>query len=493
VVTLVDGVESKVTRVVKTTEFCNAVDKDGNGIEVPNAHLQCYQISDSAGQTRFSAFNTSVDNEFGDGQALTLKRAKRVCVPASQDGSAIPPSLDSFKCYTATIPANTPKFVPVNAQLTDPFETKLMTVQAPESVCNAVQMDGGMPTNPAAQLHCYKIKQVSGQASFIKRALLAGNDFASESLSVPKPKMICVPSTRTAPASCGDGFRDPGEQCDDGDTVPGDGCDEQCRLEACGNSIVNSGEDCDDGPANGTNDCCTTQCHLVDPDNDNVCTRDDMCPADSDNDSDHDGYCVGDAFQPPAIGMDDPCSRAGSAGDWIKPKAQITKLDLPPGQQKLKITGAITIPTGGQPIAPQARGVHLRIVGPTGALVLDQHVPPGFFSTTTPIGWTVKGTPPSKYTYTDKAIPPVQNGIKKITITDKSAKVPGLITFSIVGDRGSYPLASGESPITVALELNDTGTPSGATPGSDQCGEVRYQSAPLLPGCAPGTNKITCK
>ena len=40
---------------MKTTEFCNAVDKDGQAIEDPNAHLQCYQIKDAPGQARFAS------------------------------------------------------------------------------------------------------------------------------------------------------------------------------------------------------------------------------------------------------------------------------------------------------------------------------------------------------------------------------------------------------------------------------------------------------
>ena len=90
-------------------------------------------------------------------------------------------------------------------------------------------------------------------------------------------------------------------------------------------------------------------------------------------------------------------------------------------------------------------------------------------------------------------MPPGRNGIKKIVITDKSAKVPGLIAVVINGDHGNYPLAPGEAPITVALELNDTGNPQGSMPGVDQCGEVHFKLAPLAPTCTPGATKLTCK
>jgi len=312
-------------------------------------------------------------------------------------------------------------------------------------------------------------------------------------LMAQKPKLVCVPSTRANPATCGDGFRDPGEECDDGGIVPGDGCDGQCRLESCGNHIINSGEECDDGVGNGTNECCSALCRRVDPDGDGLCTRDDRCPTDTDNDSDGDGYCVGGTSRPPAIGIDDPCSRVGIAGDWIKPKAVVSKLDQALGLQKLTVKGAFVIPTGGQPIAPQARGVHVRLTGPTGVLVLDEHIPGGFYSTVSPTGWKLGGDPPTKFTYLDKTVPPLRNGIKKLMITNKSSKVPGLITVVINGDRGRYPLAPGETPITVAVELNDTGSPQGSAPGADQCGEVRFVLPPLAPTCAASATKLSCK
>jgi cysteine-rich repeat protein len=492
-VTLADGMETKITRVVKTTEFCNAVDKDGQGIENPNAHLQCYQIKDAPGQARFAASTTAVDNELGTAQPLALKKAKRLCVPAGRDGVPAVVNVDRFKCYSAKIPSGAPKFAPVNSLLADAFESKLATVQGPESICNAVDVDGQAAISPAAELHCYKIKQASGQAAFEQVSLGAMNAFGPEALVAQKAKLVCVPSTRLAPPSCGDGFRDSGEECDDGGLVPGDGCDAQCRLESCGNLIVDSGEECDDGTANGINECCSALCRLVDPDGDGLCTRDDRCPVDTDNDSDGDGYCIGSTSRPPAIGADDPCSRVGGAGDWIKPKILLSKLDQGPGSQKLKVTGAFLIPSGGQPIAPRARGVHLRVIRPGGALVLDEHVPAGFYSTASPVGWKVSGDPANKFIYLDKTLPPLRNGIKKITLTDKSAKVPGLITFVIAGDRGTYSLAPGETPITVALELNDTGNPPGSMPGTDQCGEVRFNLPPLAPTCTPGATKLSCK
>ena len=182
---------------------------------------------------------------------------------------------------------------------------------SPESVCNSVDVDGTGRISPAAELHCYKIKQAPGQAAFDEGRSAGGQRVRAGERRRAEAEAPLRAVDAREPAMCGDGFRDPGEQCDDGNLIPGDGCDAHCRLESCGNGVLNSGEECDDGAANGTDDCCSSLCQLVDPDGDGVCTRDDVCPADTDNDSDGDGYCVGTAFQPPAIGGDDPCSRSG--------------------------------------------------------------------------------------------------------------------------------------------------------------------------------------
>src|SRR5205085_6296327 len=107
--------------------------------------------------------------------------------------------------------------------------------------------------------------------------------------------------------------------------------------------------------------------------------------------------------------------------------------------------------------------------------------------------WKVAGDPATKFNYLDKAVPAVQNGIKKVTLTDKSAKARGLIAFVIQGDRGNYPIAPGEAPISVAIELNDLGNPPGSMPGIDQCGEVRFNLPPLAPTCTAAATKLTCK
>ena len=59
---------------------------------------------------------------------------------------------------------------------------------------------------------------------------------------------------------------------------------------------------------------------------------------------------------------------------------------------------------------------------------------------------------------------------------------------------GTYLLAPGQEPLTIAVELNDTAVPPGGTRGRDQCGEHRFALPPAKPACQfIGTNKISCK
>ncbi len=487
-VTLADPIETKLTRVMKATQFCNPVAKDGSTILDPSAHLECYEIKDAAGQPRFTPHDESVDNEFGT-QALRLKKSRRVCVPATQDGVSSALRLDRFKCYQAVHPSGTPKFVQVTTTLADEFSTTVVGVHGPESVCTSVDQDGLGVRDPAASLQCYTIRRAPKQAGFVSRRVVTDDEFGSEHVVALKPSTLCVPARRATPPACGDGFVDPGEQCDDGNTVSGDGCSATCKLEACGNGVVDGSEQCDDGAGNGTDNCCTTLCRLVDPDGDGICSRDDICPDDADNDSDHDGYCVGPTFHPPALGGGDPCSRSGGAGDFAKPHLVMTRLDQAAGTQKLTIKGAFQIPIGGPPIAPATSGVHLRIVGHSGTLILDEHLPPGLFSAATPVGWKA-GT--STFTYVDKTVPPIHNGIKKLVVGDHSAKTPGLVTLVVSGDHGSYAVTNADLPLTVEFELDDTGTPSGATPGIDQCGQAAFEMPPLVPSCALTGGKLIC-
>ena len=493
-IALDDPFESKLTDVTKTAGFCNPVDVNGQGIDDPAAHLQCYHVHDAAGQPRFDARDVAADDEFGV-KEVSARHSSLLCVPSLQDGAPSPLSLDRFKCYKARR-ATGSSFAARTATLTDEFESKIMKVQAPASVCNAVDANGEGLVHAGSQLFCYTVKQASGQTRFQRRTVTTANEFGSEQLAVQKEQMVCVPSLGGAPR-CGDGFLDPGEQCDDGNRTNGDGCSSTCTLESCGNGVVDAGETCDHGAQNGSDDCCAADCTVVDTDHDGICDRDDSCPADSDNDSDGDGFCVGLGFRPPKLGGGDPCSRLPGSLAWIKPHLVLRKLDTPPGGQKLAFKGAFTIPSGRPAIAPQSYGVHFRILDRAQRLIVDEHVPGGLFPIADrKIGWKVAGSPATKWTYTDRASdPPTQNGIMKIIV---NTATPNVVKVAVTGRNGTYVVAPGDEPVTVGFELNDTSIPPGGVAGTDLCGEVAFEVPPNVPACqfsggALANQKLICQ
>ena len=69
---------------------------------------------------------------------------------------------------------------------------------------------------------------------------------------------VAVEACRAACETCGNGFRDPGEECDDGNAVDGDGCDTNCTTTRCGNGVVSRGESCDDGNTVSGDGCAAT-------------------------------------------------------------------------------------------------------------------------------------------------------------------------------------------------------------------------------------------
>jgi cysteine-rich repeat protein len=324
----------------------------------------------------------------------------------------------------------------------------------------------------------------------------------------------CGPSCQLE-GICGDGVVTAGEQCDDGNLVNGDGCDANCTLTSCGNGIITAGEQCDEGVGNGIDLCCSTICHLIDSDGDAICDRDDncptianpsqvntdgdifgdtcdLCPGDTDNDSDGDGYCIGTVFNPPALGGGDPCSRPAGEGAWIKPAALFGRLNLPHNDDKLRLKGRFVIGSDVPILAPNMNGVHLRVVDNARRIIVDERIAGGELSDTALNGWRASGSPPVKWIYLDKNLPPVHNGIRKIVLRDLSRFTPGLTGVIIQGKGGDYRLIPGQEPVSVALELNETALPPGGTPGRDQCGEARF-NASEPPTCGFNGSSLLCK
>jgi hypothetical protein len=191
-----DRFESKSTRVLKPVEICTAVDKNGEGVNDPNAGLACYRTKDAPGQTRFVPTDVSVGNQFG-GDTQTLVKATTLCVPAELDAVSSVLSVDSFKCYKSRRARGSTRFARREVTLDDRFESKLTRVLKPRVTCAAAGTDGLTQLDPAAMLACYKIKDERGQAKLARREVGVADAFGTRSDTVIKPTTVCVPSLVT--------------------------------------------------------------------------------------------------------------------------------------------------------------------------------------------------------------------------------------------------------------------------------------------------------
>src|SRR5205823_114349 len=61
--------------------------------------------------------------------------------------------------------------------------------------CTAVDENGRGFRNPAAALGCYRIKDAGGQPRFVRRDVAIDGEFGSETATVTRGCVLCVPST----------------------------------------------------------------------------------------------------------------------------------------------------------------------------------------------------------------------------------------------------------------------------------------------------------
>jgi hypothetical protein len=284
-------------------------------------------------------------------------------------------------------------------------------------------------------------------------------------------------SGTTCRAAAGD--CDVAEACNGtADSCPTDGFTSsgtECRAST---GICDPAESC-----SGSSPTCPADIPAADGDGDGTCDLLDDCPTIADPgqlDSDNDGF--GDVC--------DPCNNVRSVYG-VKPKITIVKLLTPPGDDKLKFKGSITIPPlGGDPtLDPSTNGARAMIVDSTGTVVLDVTVPPGAYNVANKAGWKVNSAATS-FTYINSGtIIPLPQGIKKFGMK-RSTKVAGLLKFTITGKNGSYPVATTNLPLTGSIILDVPFATTGL------CGESLFPGPPNplgLCSVASSGNVVRCK
>ena len=200
-VDLEDQFATTVASVLTPRRFCNPVNKNGEGINDPTAHMMCYRITEPRLQRR----QVVVENQFGV-QTLTVLRAYDLCVPAEKDGVPSDLNLNHYKCYK--VAQGAPKFTEREVGLVDQFETKATMVMRPRLLCNPVDKNGEGIVDGANHLTCYIIKDVAGQPEFEQQQVDVMDQFGEQDLNTlrgecRKTSFLCVPSTKRIPSPSG--------------------------------------------------------------------------------------------------------------------------------------------------------------------------------------------------------------------------------------------------------------------------------------------------
>jgi hypothetical protein len=195
-VELVDQFLGTTTKVQKPLRFCNPVDKNGEGIEDPTAHLMCYKIK----EPRFIVRDVEVTNQFGT-QRLTVNRPDSLCLPAAKDDIPIESDINHYKCYKVRPAKGEPKFQERLVDLDDQFESKLTEVVKPRFLCNPVDKNGEGVPDPGNHLVCYRIDDAPGEPRFVRVQADILDQFGEQDLNTlrgdcRKASFLCLPSAK---------------------------------------------------------------------------------------------------------------------------------------------------------------------------------------------------------------------------------------------------------------------------------------------------------
>lgn len=193
VVQVADAFGTTQTFAQRLDSLCLPVAVNGDPIRDPSAHLACYRTKPLAGQPRFARQAITLEDPFGT-RALTLVKARTLCVPAERDAVPSALLLDAFACYKAGAPQ--PRFSRRTATIADAWESKTSVVLKPQTLCAPAGLDGAPAAAASTYLTCYKAKDAAGQPKFASRGVTFDDRFGTWPGVATKPSALCLRSTR---------------------------------------------------------------------------------------------------------------------------------------------------------------------------------------------------------------------------------------------------------------------------------------------------------
>jgi hypothetical protein len=177
-----------------------------------------------------------------------------------------------------------------------------------------------------------------------------------------------------------------------------------------------------------------------------VCDNADPCAVGGDADGDG----TGDAC--------DPCNNIVPVVA-VKPRIRISKLNTQPGDERLRFTGSMTVPTSPS-IDPAANGVRILINDSDRTLLLDVTVPGG-------AAWRTSGNG-TTWRYKNVFGPA---GIVRVLVKAR-ASTPGWLKFVVIGKNVSFLAQPTRIPLLGTLVIDAPLATTG------QCGESAFPGAP---------------
>jgi cysteine-rich repeat protein len=282
---------------------------------------------------------------------------------------------------------------------------------------------------------------------------------------------------------CGNGILEPGEDCDDANVVSGDGCSSTCRLESCGDGRLDNGEECDDGNVMA-GDGCSITCR-IEP----GCGNGRLEPGEECDDGNRtaaDGCSLscryesvcGDARPQPGEECDDGnlvsgdgCSTACRremcavmrAGQRLWPYARVAIRRSAAGSDRLSLHGNFQTTTPFGQLAPEQRGLMVRLENAAGEARVEILVPGGG-------QWFKARGAIRRWVYKDRS--GAANGIRKLVLVDRAVYGLPQVEIKITGHSGTYPLAPNDLPPILTIVLGDTNDG-----GAGACGRHTYGGA----------------
>jgi hypothetical protein len=181
--------------ISRVEQFCNAVDKNGEGIINPAAHLTCYKVTRPVSVVKPRVISS---DQFGELELSVKRRRTQLCVPSQEMGEpsemalSLAPSLDHFELYRARTASGTPRFERRDVELEDQFVDETVELKKPVQLGVPTDKNDEGITNPSAHLTCYSLRA----PRFEKRDVEVENQFGQFRLTVRKPNMLCVPSAK---------------------------------------------------------------------------------------------------------------------------------------------------------------------------------------------------------------------------------------------------------------------------------------------------------